>query len=49
MIAGYLGSSDRFERAIERFSLAYADQNEDDHQRVARAVAEGTLPSLDEG
>jgi uncharacterized protein (DUF2252 family) len=46
MIAGYLGKSDRFERAIERFSLAYADQNEDDHQRVARAVAEGTLPSL---
>jgi uncharacterized protein (DUF2252 family) len=46
MIAGYLGDSDRFERAIERFSLAYADQNEDDHHRVARAVAEGTLPSL---
>ena len=33
MIAGYLGNSDRFDRAIERFSLAYADQNEDDHQR----------------
>jgi uncharacterized protein (DUF2252 family) len=46
MIAGYLGSSDRFERAIESFSLAYADQNEDDHDRVARAIAEGTLPSL---
>jgi uncharacterized protein (DUF2252 family) len=48
MIAGYLGDSDRFERAIERFSLAYADQNEDDHHRVARAVAEGALPSLSE-
>jgi uncharacterized protein (DUF2252 family) len=46
MIAGYLGDSDRFERAIERFSLAYADQNEDDHHRLARAVAEGALPAL---
>jgi uncharacterized protein (DUF2252 family) len=49
MIAGYLGNSDRFDRAIESFSLAYADQNEDDHDRVARAVAEGALPSLVEG
>jgi len=49
MIAGYLGDSDRFDRAIESFSLAYADQNEDDHQLVARAVAEGALPSLIEG
>jgi uncharacterized protein (DUF2252 family) len=48
MIAGYLGSSDRFESAIELFSLAYADQNEDDHHRVARAVAEGALPALTE-
>src|SRR5262245_12790973 len=48
MIAGYLGSSDRFERAIELFSAAYADQNEDDHARVARAVAEGALPVFEE-
>ena len=48
MIAGYLGSSDRFERAIERFSLAYADQNEDDHHRLARALADGGLPTLTE-
>ena len=46
LIAGYLGGSDRFDRAIESFSLAYADQSEDDHDRVARAVAEGALPSL---
>ena len=48
MIAGYLGGSDRFERAIERFSLAYADQNEDDHLRLSRAVADGALPTLTE-
>jgi uncharacterized protein (DUF2252 family) len=46
MIAGYLGRSDRFDRAIERFSLAYAGQNEDDHQRLARAIAQGALPAL---
>jgi uncharacterized protein (DUF2252 family) len=46
MIAGYMGDSDRFERAIERFSLAYADQNEDDHHRLERAVADGALPAL---
>jgi uncharacterized protein (DUF2252 family) len=46
MIAGYLGQSDRFDRAIERFSLAYADQNEDDHQRLVRAIAQGALPAL---
>ena len=46
MIAGYLGRSDRFDRAIESFSLAYANQNEDDHQRLARAIAQGSLPAL---
>jgi uncharacterized protein (DUF2252 family) len=48
MIAGYLGGSDRFERAIERFSLAYADQNEDDHHRLARAISQGALPTFSE-
>jgi uncharacterized protein (DUF2252 family) len=46
MIAGYLGGSDRFDRAIERFAVAYGDQNEDDHERLARAAAEGSLPAL---
>ena len=41
MIAGYLGGSDRFDRAVERFAVAYADQNEDDHQRLVDAVAGG--------
>ena len=48
MIAGYLGGSDRFDRAIERFAVAYADQNEDDHQRLARAVAHSSLATLAE-
>ena len=33
----------RFDRAIARFSSAYADQNELDHQRLAEAVAAGEV------
>jgi len=42
-IAAYLGSSDRFGRAIARFSEAYADQNERDYDRLAEAVAAGEV------
>jgi uncharacterized protein (DUF2252 family) len=38
-IAAYLGGGPAFERAIARFSTAYADQNELDYQRLADAVA----------
>ena len=38
-IAAYLGAGSSFEEAIARFSAAYADQNELDHQRLAEAVA----------
>ena len=34
-IAAYLGTGSGFDRAIARFSAAYADQNELDHQRLA--------------
>jgi uncharacterized protein (DUF2252 family) len=42
-IAAYLGSGSAFDRAIARFSAAYADQNELDHQRLADAVAAGDV------
>jgi hypothetical protein len=42
-IASYLGKGDAFDRAIARFSTAYADQNERDHQRLADAVAAGDV------
>jgi uncharacterized protein (DUF2252 family) len=45
-IAAYLGSGSTFERAIARFSSAYADQNELDHQRLADAVAGGEVPAV---
>jgi uncharacterized protein (DUF2252 family) len=42
-IAAYLGAGSGFDRAIARFSAAYADQNERDHQRVAEAAAAGEI------
>jgi hypothetical protein len=45
MIAGYLGGSDKTERALCRFARAYADQTERDHAALADAVARGILPA----
>ena len=45
MIAGYVGSSDRLDRALSRFARAYADQIEADHDHLARAVRRGMLPA----
>ena len=42
-IAGYLGKSDSFDRAITEFSVAYADQNERDYAAMQAAVASGRL------
>ena len=42
-IAGYLGNSDRFDKAIGRFASAYADQNERDFSAFSDAVASGRL------
>jgi uncharacterized protein (DUF2252 family) len=42
-IAAYLGGGSTFDKAIARFSAAYADQNELDHRRLADAVAAGDV------
>jgi uncharacterized protein (DUF2252 family) len=42
-IAGYLGKGDKFDEAIADFSVAYADQNERDHETLVRAVRAGKL------
>ncbi|MFF2388530.1 DUF2252 domain-containing protein [Agromyces sp. NPDC058104] len=42
-IAAYLGSSDRFDRAIAEFAAVYAEQNERDHRALLDAVASGRL------
>jgi uncharacterized protein (DUF2252 family) len=44
MIAGYLGRSDKLDRAMCRFARDYADQVERDHQALRAAVAHGALP-----
>jgi len=43
MIAGYMGNSDVFDRAVEKFALDYADQTEADYKAMARAVRDGVL------
>ena len=43
MIAGYLGRSDKVDRALCRFARDYADQVERDHQALRAAVAHGVL------
>jgi uncharacterized protein (DUF2252 family) len=45
-IAAYLGAGRQFDRAIARFSAAYADQNELDHQRLADAVIHDEIDAL---
>ena len=48
-IAGYLGNSDKFDKAIADFSIAYADQSERDHKILMKAVREGRLEVVREG
>jgi uncharacterized protein (DUF2252 family) len=41
-ISGYLGTGDRFDRAVADFAEAYADQNEADHAAFARPRGSGS-------
>jgi len=45
-ISGYLGKSDRFDKAIGAFALAYAEQNEKDHAALVQAVRSGRIKAL---
>jgi uncharacterized protein (DUF2252 family) len=42
-IAGYLGKSDRFDAAIEKFAIAYAEQTEKDHALLVKAIRAGRV------
>ena len=48
VISGYLGKSDTFDQAIEKFAVAYADQNDKDHAALQRAIARGKLKAVSE-
>ena len=43
MISGYLGNSDSFDKAILQFSEAYAEQNDRDYKKLAKAVKSGKI------
>jgi len=47
-ISGYLGGSDRFDRALAEFAVAYADQTEGDHAELVKAVRSGRLEAIAE-
>ena len=42
-IAGYLGSGDRFEKALATFALAYREQNQRDYEALRLAAKEGRI------
>lgn len=44
-IAGYMGTSSRFDEAVADFALAYAKQNEEDFAAFQSALQDGRLPA----
>ena len=44
MIAGYMGGSERVDKALAVFAWRYADQTEADHAALVAAVDRGLLP-----
>jgi uncharacterized protein (DUF2252 family) len=42
-IAAYLGKSERFDRSVADFAVAYADQNEQDYEALCAAVKSGRI------
>lgn len=47
-MAGYLGTGNSFDHAIERFAVAYADQNEKDYGALVAAAKSGRI-EVEEG
>jgi uncharacterized protein (DUF2252 family) len=43
MIAGYMGKSDVFDKAVANFSRAYADQGERDYATFKKAIRQGRI------
>ena len=43
MIAGYLGKSSGFDKALADFAIAYADQTELDHAALQQGIADGRI------
>ncbi|RTL70469.1 MAG: DUF2252 domain-containing protein [Pseudonocardiaceae bacterium] len=47
-IAGYLGSSDSFDRALAVFARSYAERTESDHAALRRAIDAGRITVVDD-
>ena len=47
-IAGYLGSSNKIDRAFAQFGVAYADQTERDHKALVDAIDSGRIPAIND-
>jgi len=45
-LSGYMGKGDAFDKALASFSVAYADQNEQDHAALERAVRKGRVKAV---
>ena len=45
-LAAYLGRSSRFEEAITRWAVSYADQTEADHSHMVHAIRMARLPAI---
>ena len=45
-IAGYLGKSDKFDRACATFAERYADRTDQDHEALAAAVTDGRIEAV---
>jgi hypothetical protein len=43
MMAGYMGKSDIFDKAVAAFAKAYADQAEQDHALFKKAIRQGRI------
>jgi uncharacterized protein (DUF2252 family) len=46
-MAAYMGGSDRFDRAVTRFALRYAEQNRRDYDTFLEAIASGRLEAAE--
>ncbi len=44
MLAGYVGKSEALDDALVQFAFTYADQTEQDYERLVRAAQEGRIP-----
>lgn len=45
VIAGYLGTNDRWDHALAKFALAYADQTTKDYEQFKKAIHSGKIPA----